>query len=97
MLLPFGIIFSWFISPPPFKNNLISFWLHWGLQCFADFSPVAPSGGYSLVVLLVLLIVVAPLVEHRLGLEASVAAAHGLRSCSSQALEFRLSSCYAWV
>jgi len=37
-----------------------------GLHCFAYFSPIASSGGYSLVVVLGLLIVVASLVEHRL-------------------------------
>ena len=46
-----------------------------------------------------LLIAAASLVaEHRLwGTQASVAEAHGLRSCSSQALEHRLNNCGAWA
>ena len=52
-------------------------------------SLIAVSGGYSPVVVLRLLIVVASLIaEHRLQV-------HGLGSCSSQALEHGLSSCGA--
>ena len=54
-------------------------------------SLIAVSGGYSSVVVLRLLIVVASLVaEHRLQV-------HGLGSCSSQFLERGLSSCGAWA
>ena len=53
------------------------------------FSLVAASGGYSLVVVHGLLIVVASFVmEHGLqGMQASVVEVPGLHSCSSQALE----------
>jgi len=53
------------------------------------FSLVAASGGYSLVVVHGLLIVVASFVmEHGLqGTQASVVEVPGLHSCSSQALE----------
>ena len=65
-----------------------------GLLCCEDFPLVAASGGYSLVAVGRLLTEVASLVEHRLwGLQATVIAAHGLSSCSSQALEHRLNSC----
>ena len=52
------------------------------------------SGAYSLVAVHALLIAVASsVVEHRLqGAQASVAAARGLSSCGSQALEHRLNS-----
>ena len=62
------------------------------------FSVVAVSGGHSLAVGSGLLIAVASLVgEHSLqGALASEVAAHGLSSCSSQALEHRLNSCWAW-
>ena len=55
--------------------------------------------GFSLVAAHGLLIVVASLVvEHVLqGAQASVVAAHGLSSCSSQALEHRLSGWGAWA
>ena len=61
------------------------------------FSVVAVSGGYSLAVASRLLIAVASLVgEHSLwGALASEVAAHGHSSCSSQALELRLNSCWA--
>ena len=53
------------------------------------FSLVAVSGGSSLQGLLLL-------AEHRLlGAQASVAVAHELSHCSSQALEHRLSGCGA--
>ena len=70
-----------------------------GLHCCKDFSPVAASGGYSLVAVLGLFIVVASLVvEHRLqGTRASVVVAHGLSSFGSWALEHRLDSCEAWA
>ena len=55
--------------------------------------------GATLVSLRGLLVAAASLVaEHRLwGTQASVAEAHGLRSCSSQALEHRLNNCGAWA
>ena len=58
---------------------------------------VAASGGYSLVVVLRLLISVASLiVEHGLlGTKPSVVAAHGLGRCGFWALEHRISSCGA--
>ena len=60
-------------------------------------SLVAASRGYSLVVVCGLLIVVASVVaEQRLySAQASVVAACGLSSCSSWALEHRLSNCGA--
>ena len=64
-----------------------------GLRCFRGFSLVAESGDCSLAVVCGPLTAVAPLVaEHRLqSVQASVAAAHGLSSCGSWALEHRLS------
>ena len=61
----------------------------------AGFFLVAASRGYSLVVVCRLLIAVASLVaEHRLqSARASVVAAFGFSSCSSWAVEHRLSSC----
>ena len=66
-----------------------------GLHCYMGFSLVAANGSYSLIVVHGLLIMVASLVaEHGLkGSQASVAAACGLSSCGSQALEHRLNSC----
>ena len=59
-------------------------------------SLVAASRGYSLVVVCGLLIVVASVAEQRLcSAQASVVAACGLSSCSSWALEHRLSNCGA--
>ena len=56
-----------------FLNKLIYFYLSiylvlaiLGLCCCVGFSPVAASGGYSLVAVHRLLIAVASLVEHRL-------------------------------
>ena len=70
-----------------------------GLRCCVGFSRVAASKGYSLVATHGLLIVVASLVwgAQALDKQASVVAAHGLRSCSSQALEHRFSSCGTWA
>ena len=70
-----------------------------GLHCCVDFSLVAVSGDSSLVAVHGLLIVVASLVaEHGLlGMWTSVVVAHGFSSCSSQALEHRLSSYGAWA
>ena len=58
-----------------------------GLHCRVDFSLVAESGGYSLVAVCRLLIVMASLVgEHGLqGMRASAVAAHRLSSCGTQA------------
>ena len=57
-----------------------------------SFSLVRACGGDSLVALHGLLIAVASLMEEHgaLGMRASVAAAHALGCCSSQALEHRL-------
>ena len=65
------------------------------LRCYAGFFLVAESGGYSLVAVGRLLTVVSSLVaEHRLQeVQASVAVACGLASCSPRAPEHRLSSC----
>ena len=71
-----------------------------GLHCFQGFSLVMVSRGHSLVAMCRLLIVVAALVaEHGLqGARASGALAHGLKSCSSRAVEHRLNSCArAWL
>ena len=68
-----------------------------GLHCCAAFCLVAVSGGYSLLVVCRLHIVVASLVvEHGLqGMWASVVAAHRFSACSSWALEPGLSNCGA--
>ena len=60
---------------------------------------VLQGGGYSLLVVCELLVVVASLVvEHRLwGIQASVVAARGLGSCGLQAPECRLNSCGTWA
>ena len=67
------------------------------LHCCTGFSLVAGSEGYSLAVVLRILIVVAFLVaEHRLwSTQASVVVGHGLSNCGSWALEHRLNSCGA--
>ena len=62
-----------------------------GLHCCTGFFHVAPSGGYSLVEVHRLLIVVASLVRER-GLWSC---GTWLSSCGSQALEHRLKSCDA--
>ena len=61
-----------------------------GLHCYASFALVV-----ALVVVCRLLIVVVSLLWS-MGC-ASVAAARGLSSCSSRALEHRLSSCGSWA
>ena len=66
-----------------------------GLCCCMGFCLGAVSGGHSLAAVHEL-IAVASLVEHRLqSAKASAAAAHGLSSCSSEALELWLNSCGA--
>ena len=45
-----------------FKNNFIWFWFHWIFVAVQGLSLIAESGGYSVVVVLRLLIVVASLV-----------------------------------
>ena len=81
-----------------FFINLLSiyfyFWLHWVFIAACRLSLVAASGGYSLLwcvgfSLWWLLFCGA----WALGTRASVVVALGLSSCSSQALECRLSSC----
>ena len=57
-------------------------------------SPVAAGRGSSLAVAPGLRLAVAALVtEHSLGSQASAVAARGFRSCSSEVLEPRVSSC----
>ena len=79
-----------------FKNNVIYlFWAALGLYFHVSFSLAVAGGGSCLAVMGRLLITVGSLVaEHRLsGAQASVASAHGLTTCSSQALEHKLSTC----
>ena len=68
-----------------------------GLHCCTGFSVVVESEGYSLVVVQRLSIAVASLVAQPWlqGAQASVVVALGLRSCGSQALEHRFTSCGA--
>ena len=69
-----------------------------GFHCCAGFSLVVLREGCSLVVVCRPLVVVASLVEDGpYGTQASVVTVHGLRSCGSQTLEHRLSSCGAWA
>ena len=62
-----------------------------------ELSPAVASRGCSLVAVCGLLTAVASLVaEHRLqAMQASVAAAHGLKTCGTQALEHGLNTCGA--
>ena len=80
-------------SADPFFLNLIYLFLTVpGLCCCAGFSPVATSGGYSLVAVFGLLTQWLLLLEHRLyGAWATLAVACGLGSCAWRALEHRLS------
>ena len=81
---------KWFSSLK--KINL--FWLCWVFVA----ALVVVSGGYSLAVVPRLLILVAFLVaEHNLWSLGFGSAAHGLSSCDSWALEYRLNSCGIWV
>ena len=77
---------------------LLFFWQVVGL-CYCTWAfPSSGSRSSFLVEVHGLLFAVAPLAaEHRLLAQASVAVAHGLHSCSSQARERRLSSCGAWA
>ena len=69
----------------------IYLWLCWVLVATCRLSPVAVSGGYSLIVVQGLLIAVASLVvECRLYITS-------FSSCGSWALEHWLSSCGTWV
>ena len=76
-------------SPLPIKKKIFTylFLAMLGLHCCTNFSLVAVSRGYSLVVVHGLLISVASLV-----VEACRIAACGLSGCSSLALERRLNS-----
>ena len=56
---------SW-LSSANFLKRFIYFWLHWVLVATCRLSLVAESGGYSLVVVHWLLIVVASLVDNGL-------------------------------
>ena len=81
-----GIIMCWFFLKPFFLKVvfIIYFLAVLGRCCCAAFSSVAVSGGYSLVAVRQLLIVVVSLVEHRLwGMWASVVVASGLWSTGS--------------
>ena len=78
--------------------NLFYFWLHWVFVAVRGLSLLVASGGYSSLQcvgfsLRWLLLCGA----WDLGSRASVVAARGLSSCSSRALERRLSSCGAWA
>ena len=59
-----------------------------GLHCCADLSPAVARGGYALITVLGLLIMVASLVA---GAQALGGA--GFSSCGSWALEYKLNSC----
>ena len=78
----------------PVVASVFLFFAVLSLHCLAGQSTVVASGGYFLVVVCGLLIVVACLVvAHSFwGTQASVAAASGLSSCTSGALEHRLNS-----
>ena len=68
------------------------------LPCSAGFSLAAASGGWSLVVVYRLLIVMAPLCRAwALGCTGFRSCAHRLSHCCSQALENRLRSFEAWA
>ena len=71
----------------------------WVFVAAQALSLVVVSGGYSLIALGQLLTAVAsPVAEHRLsGSRASVVAACGLSSGSSQASEHRLTGCGGWA
>ena len=56
-------------------------------------SLVVLSGGYSVAVRRLLIVVASRCGAWALGMQASVVVAHGLSSCGSWALERRLSSC----
>ena len=79
--------------PPFFKRFSFIFFTVLGLHCCTGFSLVVESRGYSLVAILRLLMAMdSPLVtEH--GLSRHM----GFSSCSSWALEHRLSSCGTWT
>ena len=81
-----------------FKNKFIYLWLHWVFVAACGLSLVAASGGGAT-------LHCGAQASHcggfsccgarALGTWASVVVAHGLSSCSSQALERRLGSCGA--
>ena len=56
-------------------------------------SLVVLSGGYSVAVRRLLIVVASRCGAWALGMQASVVVAHGLSSCGSWSLERRLSSC----
>ena len=69
-----------------------------GLPCSTGLSLVVASRGSFLVAMRRLLIVVAPLVVHRLsGTRALVVVTQGLSSCSLQAPDYRIISCEEWT
>ena len=92
----------WSLEETDIKQSLVYFFFLMflflaalGLCCCMGFCLGAVSGGHSLAAVHEL-IAVASLVEHRLqSAKASAAAARGLSSCSSEALELWLNSCGA--
>ena len=72
-------------------------WLCWVFVSTRWVSLVAASRGYSSLCAGFSLWWLLLLRSMALGAQASVVAAHGLRSCGSQALECRLSSCGTWT
>ena len=74
------------------------FWLRWVFVAACGLSLVAVSGGYSLLWCTGFSLWWLPLLQSTGSRRAgSVVVAQGLRSCGSQALECRLSSCGAWA
>ena len=78
---------------------IIYLWLCWIFIAAGGLFSSCGEQGLLFVVVRGLLIVVASLCHRAqaLGTWASVVAARGLSSCGSQALERRLSSCFAWA
>ena len=81
-----------------FKSQFLFLFIYFRmccLRCYGHFSLVTASGGYPEIAVSALLIGVASFVaKHgREGTWALIAAACGLSSCSSQALDDRLNSC----
>ena len=74
-------------------DNFIYLWLCWVFVVLQSLT--AASRGYCLVAVCGLLIAVASLVAEQglRGVQASVVATPGLKICSSQTLEHKLSSC----
>ena len=75
----------------------IYFWLHWVFVAAWAFSSCGEWGLLFVVVHRHLIAVASRGGAWALDMWASVVVEHGLRSCSSQALEHRLSSCGTWA